>query len=81
MRKEGFVPAVLYGPGVKENIKLKFLAKEVEKALGTHAGTNVLVNLLVEGEKPMMVLFKSISRHPPERYALPHRPHKHLERP
>lgn len=64
MRKEGFVPAVLYGPGVKENIKLKFSAKEVEKVLGTHAGTNVLVNLLVEGEKPMTVLFKNISRHP-----------------
>src|SRR3990170_3646268 len=32
MRREGFVPAVLYGPGVKENVNLKFSEKEGEQA-------------------------------------------------
>ncbi|MCK4739397.1 MAG: 50S ribosomal protein L25 [Deltaproteobacteria bacterium] len=65
MRKEGFVPAVLYGSGIKENLHLKLVTKDVNKALHTHSGTNVLLNLSIEGEKiTRTVMFKSLDWHP-----------------
>ena len=65
MRREGYIPAVLYGPGVKESLHLKFNARDIDKAIHTHSGANVLVELSMEGDKkPRTVMFKAFQRHP-----------------
>lgn len=64
LRREGFVPAVLYGPGIDKNVCLKLGIKDIEKILHSHAGTNVLITLDVEGGKPMTVILKSVEREP-----------------
>ncbi|MEK6790958.1 MAG: 50S ribosomal protein L25 [Deltaproteobacteria bacterium] len=65
LRKDGNVPAVLYGPGIKAAIPLTLSGKETHKVLHTAAGGNVLVNLTINGEdKPVMAMFKAVSRHP-----------------
>ncbi|OGZ27678.1 MAG: hypothetical protein A2365_03470 [Candidatus Nealsonbacteria bacterium RIFOXYB1_FULL_40_15] len=53
-RKQGFVPAVLYGPEVK-NISLEINAKEFEK-LYNEAGESSLINVVVSGkEYPVLI--------------------------
>lgn len=64
LRREGSVPAILYGAGVEGSIALALSGKELEKVLHTAAGGNVLVNLSLEGDKTRMVMFKEVSRHP-----------------
>lgn len=64
MRKEGFIPAVLYGPEMGGNLYLKLRVKDVEKALSTHSSGNMLVNLKVEGGETRTVMFKSLARDP-----------------
>jgi large subunit ribosomal protein L25 len=49
IRAAGKVPAVLYGPAL-EPLRLAVDAKELWHALHTDAGTNVLINLAVDGE-------------------------------
>ena len=66
IRKEGGVPAVLYGAGLKEAVSLTLKSKEAEKALHGLAGGNVIVKLVVEGEgagKTHMAMFKEVTRH------------------
>lgn len=48
MRKEGRVPAVLYGKSVKP-LAITIDRKEFEKATKTSAGMNVMIDLAVEG--------------------------------
>jgi large subunit ribosomal protein L25 len=64
LKRDGFVPAVLYGPGIDKNLHLKLIQKDVERALHTHSGANVLLNLKVDSDKPRTVMFKSYNRHP-----------------
>lgn len=64
LRRDGMVPAVLYGTGVKGAVSLALNTKELEKVLHTAAGGNVLVNLSLEGDKGTTVMFKDICRHP-----------------
>ena len=65
LRSVGKVPAVLYGPEVKEALNLTLDGKELERVLHTTAGENVIVNLSLEGEKaPKTVMFKEVTRHP-----------------
>lgn len=64
LRKDGSVPAILYGQAIKGAISLALSNKELEKVLHTAAGGNVLVNLALEGDKTRMVMFKEVSRHP-----------------
>lgn len=64
LRKEGFVPAVLYGPHIEGALSLSLHNKELEKILHTAAGGNVLVNLNIDGGKPRKVMFKDVMRHP-----------------
>jgi large subunit ribosomal protein L25 len=49
IRAAGKVPAVLYGPGV-EPMRLSVDALQLWHALHTDAGTNVLINLAVDGD-------------------------------
>ncbi len=64
MRRAGFIPAVLYGPGVEDNLHVKLNHKEVDKALHTHSGSNVIVNLNVDGKDSWTVMFKNLQVHP-----------------
>ncbi len=65
LRKEGFVPAVLYGPGIKTTVSLKMSTREVSKALSTHSSGNMFINLAIDGDKKnLTVLIKKLDRHP-----------------
>lgn len=65
IRRDGRVPAVLYGPAIKGALALSLDAKELDKALHGAAGGNVLVNLDIGGGKGRKTaMFKAISRHP-----------------
>lgn len=59
IRREGKVPAVLYGKGI-DNKNLSVDGKKVDKILREH-GMNVLVDLDVEGEKNI-VMFREVQR-------------------
>jgi len=63
LRASGFVPAVLYGPGV-ENLNLAIQAVEFVK-LFRQAGRSSLISLTVDGEKKnFMVLVNDIDTDP-----------------
>ena len=66
LRKEGKIPAILYGPGIK-NLPLEIEAKEFEKAL-KEAGESSLIKLEVRGQKSgvkeFTVLIHEIERDP-----------------
>lgn len=63
LRKKGILPAVLYGPKIK-NLVLEVDSKEFEKVF-KEAGESSLVTLEVEGEKKkFMVLIHEVSRDP-----------------
>lgn len=55
-RAQGLVPAVLYGQG-EEGIKLIVNPKELSKILGS-GGTNVLLDLKIEGQNTVPVMVK-----------------------
>jgi large subunit ribosomal protein L25 len=69
LRKDGFVPCVLYGPAYKESIPLVIKAMELNNALTTEAKGNVIVNLKVEGDnkKARTVMFRGFQRDPLKR--------------
>ncbi|MFQ5900650.1 MAG: 50S ribosomal protein L25 [Thermodesulfobacteriota bacterium] len=70
LRKDGYVPAVLYGPAV-ETIPLSIKSTDLLKVLGTKNRDNVLINLTVKGgtqkESVMTVLPKEIQKDPVKR--------------
>ncbi len=64
IRPEGIIPAVIYGPEVKENILLHVNAVKFQK-LYDEAGESSLINLTVDGEKePKEVLIKQVDMDP-----------------
>jgi large subunit ribosomal protein L25 len=66
LRLKGKVPAVLYG---RKREPLTLIVKEADilKAMSTKAGLNVLLDLVVEGEKPTTVLLRDYQAHPVHR--------------
>lgn len=64
LRAAGRVPGILYGASIQGAIALALDVKELDKALHTHAGGNVLVSLDIAGDKSRTVMFKEIDRHP-----------------
>lgn len=65
LRREGLVPAVLYGEG-KDAISVAVDYKELRRALSTDAGQNALITLTVEGTSYLTVV-KDLQRHPVRR--------------
>lgn len=64
LRAGDLVPAVIYGPEVKENIILTLGYNEFKKVYDK-AGENSLINLTIEGEgKPRETLVKDVSYEP-----------------
>ncbi|MGH2718927.1 MAG: 50S ribosomal protein L25 [Actinomycetota bacterium] len=62
-RMAGTVPAVLYGRGMKP-VSLTVDAKAIGHALHTEAGSNVLVNLEIEGGRGYLTMVREVQRHP-----------------
>jgi large subunit ribosomal protein L25 len=61
LRREGRLPAVLYGHGL-ESASLSLDAHEFD-ILRRHIGSNVLIDLSVEGAKPKPVLIHGVQYH------------------
>lgn len=61
-RKKGKIPGILYGPEIKENIKLEIEEKELERIL-KESGLGTHITLKV-GDKNFSVLIKEIQRDP-----------------
>ncbi len=65
LRREGRVPAVIYGGG--KTLSLSASLKDVEKALHTHAGRNALFDLEItatKGSRKALTLVRDIQRDP-----------------
>ncbi|MFA4833534.1 MAG: 50S ribosomal protein L25 [Patescibacteria group bacterium] len=62
IRKDGFIPAVLYGPSTESrNLKIKKIDFEKNFAL---AGESSLIDLTISEEKPVKVLIKEVQKEP-----------------
>jgi len=62
--ESGFVPAVLYGAHVKENLNLKIKANILEKIF-LSAGESTLIDLIIDGQdKNKKVIIKDFQKHP-----------------
>jgi large subunit ribosomal protein L25 len=63
IRRTGNVPAVVYGHGT-ESRPISVDAHELRLALHTEAGSNALINLEIDGDKPLLTLARVIEKHP-----------------
>src|SRR3989338_8153968 len=64
LRIAGMIPAVLYGPKIKNNVSLEVDLKEFEKAF-KEAGESSLISLKIGGQKEnALVLVHSLERDP-----------------
>ncbi|MCP3678485.1 MAG: 50S ribosomal protein L25 [Deltaproteobacteria bacterium] len=71
LRREGVVPAVLYGAGLKEAVSLQMQVGALEQVLHAVSGRKVLLKLAVEGEKKTrQTILQSVQRHPVSRAPL-----------
>jgi len=68
LRREGQVPAVLYGLG-EDPVSISVDWPELRKALTTEAGVNALITIDVAGSKQLSIV-KDIQRHPTRRDVL-----------
>lgn len=59
MRREGWLPSVIYGRGV-ENVNLKVDAKTFSEVLAHSSSESILINLDIEGEGNRSVFLKTI---------------------
>jgi len=62
IRKDGLIPAVLYGPGL-DNINLKIKKIDFERIFAL-AGESSLIDLMISKEKPVKVLIKEVQKDP-----------------
>ena len=69
MRREGWLPSVVYGRGV-ENANLKVDAKTFSELMAHSTSDNILINLDVEGEGVRSVFLKTIQHDPLTGHAL-----------
>lgn len=69
MRREGWLPSVVYGRGV-ENENLKVDAKTFSELMAHSSSDNILINLDIEGEGTRSVFLKTIQHDPLTGHAL-----------
>ncbi|MDR2827158.1 MAG: 50S ribosomal protein L25 [Candidatus Adiutrix intracellularis] len=58
LRRQGLLPAVFYGPGLKMTQSLSLNYKEFKTALTISPGNRTLYTLMIEGQSPQVVLLK-----------------------
>lgn len=63
MRREGWVPSVIYGRGT-ENMNLKVDAKTFADLLAHSSSENIIVNLEIEGEGTRLAFLQSLQHDP-----------------
>lgn len=63
LRREGMVPATVYGKG-SDAISITVNGRELYSALHTEAGRNALINIDIEGDKPILAVAREVQRHP-----------------
>ena len=68
LRREGFVPAVVYGRG-QPSLSIQVYAREFD-ALRRHAGRNALVDLKLDGGRARPVMLHGVQEHPVQRSTL-----------
>jgi len=64
IRRQGLVPAVVYGPDVADPISLAVDSHDLHVALHTEAGTNAIINLEIEDGETLTTMARVIERHP-----------------
>lgn len=64
VRREGQVPAIVYGPDVADPIPLTIDSHELRLALHTEAGSNAIIKLEIEGGDTLTTMARVIERHP-----------------
>lgn len=69
MRREGWLPSVIYGRGV-ENENLKIDSKTFSELLANSSSDSILINLDVEGDGSRSVFLKTIQHDPLTGHAL-----------
>lgn len=67
LRREGIIPAVLYGPGVQGTQAISLPAREIERAY-TQLGKSALLRLKVEGGRTQPVLIHQVQHDHTHRY-------------
>ncbi len=63
MRREGWLPSVIYGKGT-ENINLKVDAKTFKDLLAHSSSENIIVNLEIEGQGTRLAFLQSVQHDP-----------------
>jgi len=63
MRREGWVPSVIYGKGT-ENLNLKVDAKTFSDVLAHSSSENIIVNLDIEGQGTRLAFLQSVQHDP-----------------
>ncbi len=69
LRREGLVPAVLYGPAVKGVRPLELPARDIERTYA-YAGSSTLLDLVVDGGRPQPVLIHAVQHDPFRRHLI-----------
>ena len=64
IRRQGQVPAVVYGEGVAEPVPVSVDARELHNVLHTEAGSNAIISLEIEGGDTLTTMARVIERHP-----------------
>ncbi|MEA3248983.1 MAG: 50S ribosomal protein L25 [Patescibacteria group bacterium] len=62
LRREGQVPAIVYGAGM-DNLNVSLEAREIKK-MYSEIGESALVDLVIDGKKPVKILIQSVQYHP-----------------
>jgi large subunit ribosomal protein L25 len=63
IRRTGNVPGVVYGHGT-ESRPITVDAHDLQVALHTEAGANALINLEIDGGKPVLTMARVVDKHP-----------------
>jgi large subunit ribosomal protein L25 len=63
LRRDGYLPAVIYGPG-KETIALSVSVYDMEQVIKKTKTLQVFVNLAIEGQGIRTAMLKELQRHP-----------------
>lgn len=64
IRREGLVPAIVYGDDVDQNLPIAVDSHDLSVALHTEAGTNAIINLEIEDGETLTTMARVIERHP-----------------